>query len=62
MLGRCHQENKINSYRNLKLLEDVKALEQLEDIRVALEKLENKKSYGYIEETQCRWDANLYWI
>ena len=26
-----------------KLLEDVKALEQLEDIRVLIEKLENKK-------------------
>tara|TARA_B100001027_G_scaffold41207_1_gene26326 strand:- start:1148 stop:2254 length:1107 start_codon:yes stop_codon:yes gene_type:complete len=36
-----------------KLLEDVKAMEQLEDIRILIEKLENKKNLmGIINETQ----------
>ena len=35
------------------MLEDVKAMEQLEDIRILIEKLENKKNLmGIISETQ----------
>ena len=44
-----------------KLLEDVKALEQLEDIRVLIEKLENKKNLmGILEETQSADGMQIY--
>ena len=44
-----------------KLLEDVKALEQLEDVRVLIEELENKKNLmGIIEETQTAEGLQIY--
>ena len=44
-----------------KLLEDVKAMEQLEDIRLLIEKLENKKNLmGIIDETQIAEGLQIY--
>ena len=43
-----------------KLLEDVKALEQLEDIRILIEELENKNLMGIIEETQTAEGLQIY--
>ncbi len=44
-----------------KLLEDVKAMEQLEDIRLLIEKLENKKNLmGILEETQLAEGLQIY--
>jgi len=44
-----------------KLLEDVKALEQLEDVRILIEELENKKNLmGIIEETQTAEGLQIY--
>ncbi len=46
------KKNKLIVTGTSKLLEDVKAMEQLEDVRVLIEKLENKKNLmGVIDET-----------
>jgi len=55
------RKNKLLITGTSKLLEDVSALEQLEDARVLIEKLENKKNLmGIIDETQEAEGLQIY--
>ena len=55
------KKNKLIITGTSKLLEDIKALEQLEDVRLLIEKLESKKNLvGIIDETQQAEGLQIY--